>query len=151
MYLLSPALYRLPSVAAIGRWVCFAAHCFATSVGLPWGQPHGRCPHRRAQKCETLHACVVCNRTPHLAVPICLLPVHNPPNKTLRIIPFPLQTLWGQTPSANPHFPNAATTHRLMNSPHTRAYKLRPYVATMFKNIRRLGDIIHSNKLRPLN
>ena len=38
-------------------------------------------------------------------------------------------------------FLNAANTHRLMNSPHTSAYKLRPYVATMFKNIRRLGDM----------
>ena len=39
-------------------------------------------------------------------------------------------------------FPNAASTHRLMNSPHTSAYKLRPYVATMFRNIRWLGDIL---------
>ena len=37
--------------------------------------------------------------------------------------------------------PNAASTHRLINSPHTSAYKLRPYVATMFKNIRRFGDM----------
>ena len=39
------------------------------------------------------------------------------------------------------HPSNAATTHRLMNNPHTSAYKLRPYVATMFRKIRRLGDM----------
>ena len=37
---------------------------------------------------------------------------------------------------------NAAPTHRLINSPHTSAYSDRPYVATMFRKIRRLGDII---------
>lgn len=35
--------------------------------------------------------------------------------------------------------PNVANTHRLMNNPHTSAYKLRPYVATIFTNILRLG------------
>ena len=37
--------------------------------------------------------------------------------------------------------PNAANTHRLINSPHTSTYELRPYVATMFRKMRRLGDI----------
>ena len=45
--------------------------------------------------------------------------------------------------SHNPKFvrSNAANTHRLMNNPHTSAYKVRPYMATMFRKIRRLGDI----------
>ena len=51
--------------------------------------------------------------------------------------------------SPNSLFPNAASTHRLMNSPHTSAYRLRPYVATMFKNILRLGDI--RRKLRVMS
>ncbi len=41
----------------------------------------------------------------------------------------------------NSLFPTAANTHQLINSPPTSAYKLRPYVATMFSRIRRLGDI----------
>ncbi len=37
--------------------------------------------------------------------------------------------------------PNAISVPRPQNNPITSAYRLRPYVATMFKNIRRLGDI----------
>lgn len=35
--------------------------------------------------------------------------------------------------------PSASSTQRAVNSPHTNAYSDRPYVAIMFKNIRRLG------------
>ena len=38
-------------------------------------------------------------------------------------------------------FPNATYTHRLIINPQTSAYRLRPYVAMIFRNIRRLGDI----------
>ena len=49
-------------------------------------------------------------------------------------------------PPATPHTPNslfpaAANTHRLTNTQHTSAHKLRPYVATIFSRIRRLGDM----------
>ena len=58
-----------------------------------------------------------------------------PTNITITVIP--------PTTQYNPNslFPTAAATHRQMSSPHTNAYRLRPYVAIMFINIRRFGDI----------
>ena len=38
--------------------------------------------------------------------------------------------------------PNTASPHRPTTNPHTSAYSERPYVAMMFRKIRRLGDII---------
>ena len=78
----------------------------------------------------------------------CLSPAANttrprlilPANNSITIIP-------PTTPhTPNSLFPTAASTHRLINSPHTSAYKLRPYVATMFSRIRRLGDIFTISK-----
>lgn len=52
-------------------------------------------------------------------------------------------TVIPQTTPYNPnsHFPTATNTQRLINNPHTSAHSDCPYVAAMFRNIRRLGDM----------
>jgi len=62
---------------------------------------------------------------------------HKPPHckitNAITVIP--------PTTPYNPNslFTNAANAHLLMNTPHTSTYKLLPYVAMMFRNIRRVG------------
>lgn len=60
-------------------------------------------------------------------------------NNTITIIP--------STTPYNPNslFPNAVNAHQLMNTPHTSAYKLHPYVARRLRNIRWLGNIFLSH------
>ena len=65
----------------------------------------------------------------------------------LNIIPFPSYgerlIIPRNQPSSthNPLRPVSISPHHPQTSPITTASKLRPYVATMFKNMRRLGDI----------
>ena len=61
--------------------------------------------------------------------------------KTCYIIPFSGILKPRRAPAIPPVFQIAIIPHHPQNSPITSAYKLHPYVATMFKNIRRLGDI----------
>ena len=89
--------------------------------------------HLRDVRARHLHA----PRQIRLRHPQLLHPPENPSQKRRANSIYRLHRPSSYKPKSV--FPNAANTRRLMNSPHTSASALRPYVATMFKNIRRFG------------
>ena len=46
--------------------------------------------------------------------------------------------------------PSTISVHHPQTSPITSAYKLRPYVATMFENIQRMGDVLNVTNVKML-
>ena len=74
---------------------------------------------------------------------------------TLRsVLKKPIKTVSPPTSPYSPKStcPNTSNTHRAVKSPSTSAYKLRPYVAMMLRNIRRLAVIVNTKNLyRPLS
>ena len=89
----------------------------------------------------------VCNHIRHFSLLSYLPSAGNPSTQPpIRRLALPLIRSITVIPPTTPHtpnslFPTAANTHRLTNTQHMSAHKLRPYVATMFKNIQRLGDM----------
>lgn len=72
-------------------------------------------------------------------------PLNHPTKRPRSSLIVPANNSIPIIPPTTPHnqislFP-AARTHRPTNTPHTTAYRLLPYVAMMFRNILRLGDI----------
>ena len=89
----------------------------------------------------------VCNHIRHFSLLSHLPSAGNTSTQPpIRRLALPLIRSSAIIPPNTPHspksvLPNAADTHRLINSQHTSAYKLRPYVAAMFRKMRRLRDI----------